>query len=219
MIGILGGTFDPVHFGHLRPALELLQQLPLTEIRLIPCRIPPHRGRPVASPEDRLRMVAAAVADEPQLIVDDRELHRDGPSYSVDTLLGLRAELGDTESLALIMGMDAFHNLSSWHRWQEIPNLAHLLVTYRPGAPVPRDGALGRWARAAQAGHVDTLCDRPAGGLLIWSVTQLDISATAIRDTVARGESVRYLLPDPVWAYIQTHRLYRDLSRSNNTNQ
>lgn len=209
MIGILGGTFDPIHFGHLRPALELLEQLDLAAIRLIPCRIPPHRGEPVASPEHRLRMAELAVADEPRLQVDNRELLRDGPSFSVDTLRSLRRDLGDEQPLALIMGMDAFHGLSSWHRWQELTDLAHLLVTYRPGAPVPRDGQLGRWVCVSQAGHVDALRERPAGGLLVWAVTQLDISATAIRELVSRGESARYLLPDAVWDYIREQRLYR----------
>src|SRR5210317_2209069 len=124
MIGVFGGTFDPIHFGHLRSALEICESLDLKEIRFIPCRIPPHRGEPVADPMQRMAMVRAALAGQPDMILDDREIKREGPSYMVDTLESLRSEF-TTEPLCLVLGMDAFLGLSSWHRWKDLLTLAH----------------------------------------------------------------------------------------------
>ena len=141
-IGIFGGTFDPIHYGHLRTAFELLQTLQFAEVRFIPCGDPPHRGVTQASAALRLDMVRLATRKEPGFVVDERELQRDGPSYSIDTLVSLREEFPD-RSLCLITGMDAFLGLSSWHRWDEIMNFAHIVVAHRPGWQVPEDGALG----------------------------------------------------------------------------
>jgi nicotinate-nucleotide adenylyltransferase len=209
MIGILGGTFDPVHFGHLRTGVEVRDTLALRELRFIPCRTPPHRGVPHAAPEQRLAMVAAALQGESGLVCDDRELHREGPSYSVDTLAGLREECGD-EALVLIVGADAFAEIATWHRWERLIELAHLVVVHRPGweASVPR---------AAQALLADRVCDErrrlaesPGGLLWFQPVTPLQISASAIRDALRRGDSIRFLVPDAVERYIREHRLYRD---------
>lgn len=208
MIGIFGGTFDPVHHGHLRAALELLQDLELSELRLIPCRIPPHRATPGATPEQRLAMLRAAVRDQSGFIVDDRELRRAGPSYTVDTLHSLRTEFGDTP-LCLIVGADAFLGFPTWHRWTELIELAHVVVMHRPGWNAPADGVL---ADLLQARRVDTparLRAQSAGCILVWPVTQLDISASRIREEVRRGRSPRYLVPDPVWELIRTEGIYR----------
>ena len=132
MIGVFGGTFDPVHFGHLRPALDVKQALALREMRLIPAFQPPHRATPVANPGQRLTMLRAAVGTEPDLLVDNREMMREGESFMADTLSSLRKDLGD-EPLCLVLGMDAFLTLDSWHRWKEILQLAHIVVTHRPG--------------------------------------------------------------------------------------
>jgi nicotinate-nucleotide adenylyltransferase len=210
MIGIFGGTFDPVHFGHLRPALDVKQALGLREMRLIPAFQPPHREVPVANPGQRLTMLRAAVGDEPDLLVDNREMRREGVSYMVDTLVSLREELGD-EPLCLVLGADAFMQLDSWHQWPRIPELAHLVIAHRPGWEMEVDllsEELQRLWRQCLAAEAAELTAQPAGRLWLQPVTQLDISATRIRDLVAAGESPRFLLPDAVWNLIRMHGLY-----------
>ncbi len=202
-IGILGGTFDPIHFGHLRPAVEVRAALSLDAIRLLPCRVSPLRDEPAAAPEHRLAMLEAAVAGEPDLIVDGRELDRPGPSYTADTLAELRAEYPD-DRLYLIMGGDAFAAFDRWDRWRQILASAHIVATHRPGA-----------APTAPAAVCDALVDAPqrleetpAGRIWIQPVTQLDISATAIRGLAARGGDLRWLLPEPARHHLEEHRLY-----------
>ncbi|PKM45740.1 MAG: nicotinic acid mononucleotide adenylyltransferase [Gammaproteobacteria bacterium HGW-Gammaproteobacteria-1] len=207
-IGILGGTFDPVHFGHLRPALELLETLGLAEVRLIPCGQPPHRSPPRAAAAARLAMLELALAGQPGLRVDTRELERPGPSYMVDTLASLRAELGPTP-LCLLLGTDALLGLPGWHRWQELVQLAHLVVMHRPGwelsaAPAP----LAQLLAAQRVQDPAALTAQPAGAILFQPVTQLEISATAIRAMIAAGHSPRYLLPEAVWEWIRANELY-----------
>lgn len=204
---IFGGTFDPIHIGHLRAAVELRERLQLTEVRLLPCHCPPHRDLPGASSLQRLAMVAAATAGEPGLTVDARELDRPGPSYTVDTLAELRGELGPEVALSLVMGADAFAGLASWHRWQRLPELAHLLVVERPGFELPREGAVFELWQHRQCAAA-TLAEHPAGGIALLELPPLPVSATAIRETIAAGHSPRWLVPDPVWDYIRQHRLY-----------
>jgi len=209
-VGILGGTFDPVHFGHLRSALELLENLGLAEVRLIPGGHPPHRAPPRASASARLAMLELAVAGQPGLQVDTRELERAGPSYMVDTLTSLRGEVG-TKPLCLLLGADAFLGLPSWHRWQELLQLAHLVVMHRPGWELTEDLAapLAQLVATQRVHEAAALAAQPAGALLLAPVTPLDISATAIRELIATGRSPRYLLPDAVWEHIQAHDLYK----------
>ncbi len=209
-IGILGGTFDPIHYGHLRPALEALEGLNLAEVRFIPCHQPVHRGPPRATPEQRLAMLAEAIAGQPGLVADRRELRRRGPSYMADTLDSLRDELGDTP-LCLLLGADAFDDLHRWRRWREIPELAHLVILHRPGAPSMRPSVLEKLIERRRLRRVEALAERPAGGVLFKQVTQLDISATQIRRLLAQGNSARYLLPESVLAFIHRHRLYQPL--------
>ncbi len=140
MIGVYGGTFNPVHYGHLRTALEVKELFGLQRLHLIPCRLPAHRGQPEADAEIRMQMLAAAVADTPGFFADRRELERDGPSYMVDTLAALRSELADDTPLLLFIGADAFAGLERWHRWQRLFELAHVVVMTRPGflhGPLP----------------------------------------------------------------------------------
>ena len=207
MIGILGGTFDPIHHGHLRCAQELLQDLPLDEVRLIPCRTPPHRDTPHANVEQRLRMLKAALDGAPGMRVDERELSREGPSYTVDTLHSLRAELG-AAPLCLIVGMDAFNGLDRWHRWQELIGLAHIVVAHRPGWLSPRTGAVAELLQHHAAQSATELRARPAGCILPWPITGLDISASAIRTQVAAGKSPRFLVTEAVARIIAAEKLY-----------
>ncbi|HHJ80383.1 MAG TPA: nicotinate-nucleotide adenylyltransferase [Candidatus Tenderia electrophaga] len=209
MIGVFGGTFDPVHFGHLRPLLEVQQALGLAEVRLIPCYIPPHRGVPGASAEQRLAMLQLAAADTPGFVVDQRELQRGGPSYMIDTLQSLRDELGAEQALCLILGLDAFVALDGWHQWSRLIELAHIVVMQRPGGVLPNTGAVAELVDQTLALDVAELQQQPAGRVYFQSVTQLDISATAIREQLSHDQDIRFLMPDSVRHYIETHGLYK----------
>lgn len=202
-VALLGGTFDPIHYGHLRPAIELLEQLNLGELRLVPGHVPPHRPQPRLSAQQRCALLAAAVADIPGLVVDERELTRPGPSYTVDTLRELRSEIGPQRPLIFIMGSDAFRGLMQWHHWQALTDYAHLLVTTRGGDAGEMPPALSAWLTGHQAEHAEALRQAPAGSVLFQPVSRLEISATAIRRLLARGYSVRGLMPDAVWHAIR----------------
>jgi nicotinate-nucleotide adenylyltransferase len=206
-IGIFGGTFDPIHFGHLRTAFELLQVLGLAEVRFVPAGEPPHRDAPGCAAEHRLAMVRAAVADQPGFVADDREVRRAGASYTVTTLRELRAELPG-RPLCLIVGMDAFLGLPQWHEWRTILDLAHLVVAPRPRWSPPESGTLHDLIveRSARA-HAD-LRATVAGRILIQPVTQLEISSTELRDLIVSGRDPRYLLPDAVRAIMHDTRCY-----------
>lgn len=212
-IGILGGTFDPIHFGHLRLAQELGEQLQLTEVRVVPGGNPPHRSTPAVPAEHRAQMVRLAVAGNPLFVFDDRELKRAGPSYTVDTLAELRAEAGARRPLTLLMGADAFPALTAWHRWRELFEFAHIVVAHRPGFRI--DGwiedmppALAHEYAARRVEQSAALHLAPAGAVLVTPITALDISATAIRQALRARRSPRYLLPDAVLDYIRANQLY-----------
>ena len=209
MIGILGGTFDPVHIGHLRIALELYQTLPLNEIRFIPCGQPPHRGPPQATAGQRLTMLRMAIQDQQGFCIDERELQRQGPSYMIDTLSSLRDEFPDIP-LCLILGLDVFREFDKWHRWLEIPAFAHIVVVHRPASDLPDDkGRVSELLEQRRIAKPSELLERPAGAILPWPVRQLDISSTDIRSLIADDKSPRYLLPEQVYSYIQDEGLYR----------
>lgn len=208
-IAILGGAFDPIHFGHLRPAEDVRQALGLARILLIPTGQPPHRSRPQASAEQRLAMLELAVAAHPPFEVCDWELQRDAPSYSVDTLTHLRRAHGDTP-LYFIIGSDAFLRFDTWQRWQDIPALAHLVVTYRPNWPLPDlPDALKAVMQPRIVQSVEDTRQHSGGKLLFQSVTGLDISSSRIRQIRASGQSPRFLLPDSVLTYMDAHDLYQ----------
>jgi len=207
LIALLGGTFDPVHFGHLRTALEVHDALACDELRLVPCSRPPHREMPVASARQRLEMLRLAVAGVPGFTVDEREIRRDGPSYMVDTLASLRTDCGDV-SLCLIIGMDAFVSLDTWHEWRRLPELAHFLVVERPGVVPPEKGAVATLLAERCTNDLKNLRSESAGRIVIWSGTQLEISATAIRSIVADGRNPSFLLPNEVIRFINKEGLY-----------
>jgi len=204
-LGLLGGTFDPVHYGHLRPAQDVLQALSLDAIHVIPAAQPPHRQPPVVSAEHRLRMVELALREFAGFHVDDREYRRGGPSYTVFTLESLRAELG-ARPLCLLMGTDTFRELETWHQWTRLPELAHLVVMQRPGWPLP--ATLPAWAAPRVCRAPRALATAEAGCVYFQTVTPLDISATRVRAALARGEPATDWLPPAVSDYILTHGLY-----------
>jgi nicotinate-nucleotide adenylyltransferase len=212
-IGILGGTFDPIHYGHLRLAQHVCDVLKLEEVRYVPSRTPPHRATPRISADDRLAMVKLAVADNTLFRVDEREMRRNGPGYTFDTLDELRNEVGKVRPLCLLVGADAFLDFATWHRWHELFDLAHIVVAHRPGFPVntwhermPQPLAREYAARLLQQPLAVHLA--PAGGIAVIAITALDISATMIREYLSTGSSPRYLLPDSVLDYIRSRKLY-----------
>jgi len=202
MIGILGGTFDPIHHGHLRTALDVQQALGLDELRLIPLRDPPHRQQPSSTPEQRMEMVQAAISGVPGLTTDRRELDREGKSYSLLTLQSLRQELGNTP-ICLILGQDAFQGFPQWHQPNEFLQLAHLVVMQRPGETTHH------LYPERITTDPDDLRSNPGGNIYLQTVTQLDISSTRIRAMLQNGQSPHYLLPAPVLAIIERDSLYR----------
>lgn len=212
-LGLFGGTFDPVHFGHLRLAEESIGHLGLGGVRWIPAGQPPHRGTPEVTAAQRLEMVLRSTEKNARFSVDASEVEAAAPSYTIHTLERLRQELGETQSLVLLVGADAFAGLSSWHRWRDIFALAHVAVSHRPGFPVeisslPQELAITFSDRRL----FDASCLKaaPAGGIVTFAMTQLAISATQIRKLIANGSSPRYLLPDSVLDYIDHHHLYRN---------
>lgn len=212
-LGIFGGSFDPVHYGHLRAATEVRRLLGLAELRLVPARDPPHRGLPTASAAHRQAMLELALAEFPDLALDTRELARAGKSYTITTLEELRSESG-TRPLVLVVGADNFVGLTTWHRWRELLDYAHLAVATRPGTRI-EDAVTGPlaalWANRQQGDRVQ-LETTPAGSIFSVPVTPHAISSTAIRTAIGLGkpgvEAIRGLLPPAVLAYIELHQLY-----------
>jgi len=203
-IGIFGGTFDPIHFGHLRPALELCENLKLDTVRMMPCHLPAHRDQPGATTAQRIDMLRLAIGDSTSLEIDTRESDRDSYSYSVDTLELFRSEFPDAQ-LLFSMGMDSFARLTQWHQWERLFELAHLVVIDRPGADLSgEEERLLMKHQIADLGQTDAL----AGSIVMQRVTQWDISATRIRQLRAENREIRYLLPESVREYILSHNLY-----------
>jgi nicotinate-nucleotide adenylyltransferase len=196
-IGLFGGTFDPIHYGHLRTAFELLQALKLGQVRFLPAGNPPHRLDPLAPSDLRLQMVRAAVAGQPGFTIDDREIRRSGVSYSIDTLTELRHEYPE-RSLCLLLGMDAFLGVPTWHRWSEIFQLCHVVVAHRPGWKAPITGPLGEVMVDRGTGSVRDLHSSPAGRIYVRAVTQLEIASTDLRALIMSGQDLRYLVPEAV---------------------
>ena len=217
-IGILGGTFNPVHYGHLRIAEELADALDLDEVRLMPANLPPLRTAPDVSGHERLTMVRIAIAGNPRLTADAREVAKTSLCYTVDTLAELRRELGDRQPICLMLGADAFARLHRWHRWRDLFGLAHFAVAERGGhasiATAPLDPALAAELQARRVHDVTMLAQQPAGAIYLAPTSVLQISATRIRALIARRASARYLLPPAVLDYIHERGLYRQPDES-----
>lgn len=203
-IGLQGGTFDPIHFGHLRPALEVKMALGLKEVRFIPCAQPVHRDSPLATPEQRCDMIELAIATQPDFILDRIELTLGGASYSVKTLEALKEKMPN-KGLVLMMGTDAFAKFNEWHQWQRILTLANIAIMHRPGEPVPQTGEVGQIFRQAWVPNLSEL----QGQIVDVPITQLDLSATALRSYLKQNVSVDFLMPESVRHYIKQNGLYK----------
>lgn len=211
-IGIFGGTFNPVHWGHLRTALEIKNVLKLERMLLIPCGMPPHREQPDTDPDTRLAMLKLAITDFPELEIDDRELRRDGPSYTVDTLGSIRKEFPDMP-IAACIGTDAFLHLNTWHRWKELFELAHVIVAHRPGWSIEKikeqlPKELQQEVAKRMTEDLSEITTGDHGKLLDLKVTDIDISSSNIRQRVNNHESISGLVPVGVEGYIKRHHLY-----------
>ena len=210
-LGLFGGTFDPVHFGHLRLAEEAREQLGLGEVVWIPAGQPPLRDAPATPAVDRAAMVSQAIAGHSGFSMDSTEVDSAAPSYTVLTLERWRDRLGPERSLVLLLGADAFARLESWHRWRELFALAHIAVATRPGHSLKvgaGDTALDRELAVRQSAP-EALAQASAGYIVPFAIRPLDISATVIRSELGSGRSARYLAPDAVLDYICRHSLYR----------
>lgn len=212
-VAILGGTFDPVHNGHVGLAEDVRRALALSEVRLVPAGDPPHRGGPAASARDRVAMLRLAVANHPGLVVDPREVARAGKSYTVLTLDELRHE-APARPLLLLVGADAFLGFPTWHRWRELFALAHIVVAARPGVELAPSGELAAEWKARHVDKPDLLFTRPGGSIYVQAISPLPVSATEIRAQLARGaegrEAVVPMLAPAVLRYIDQHHLYSD---------
>ncbi len=209
-IGLLGGTFNPIHFGHLRMAQELADALKLDEVRFIPAANPPHKPAPEVSATHRAAMAELAISDNVIFTLDTRELAREGASYTIDTLISLRKELGDNVALCWMMGSDAFVKLDTWHRWRELLDYCHIILVQRPNTrnqPNLPD-ALAAFLQENYTENIDDLSEKSAGYIHMQAITPLDISATKIREACKNDLSIRYLLPEKVIEHIHDHHLY-----------
>ena len=213
LVGIFGGTFDPIHYGHLRVAEEIVETVGLQKMYFVPAGMPRLRHSPVASSQHRVEIVRLAIQKNPDFVLDEREIYRDGVSYSIDTVREFKQEFGEEVRLCFILGADAFIKLPEWNNWKELFNLCHFIVSSRPGYSLTlikellskelREECSQRWVSNTESLKKDT-----SGLIFIASTTMLDISATSIRAHIAAGRSVRHLVPSVTVNYISENKLY-----------
>ena len=207
---LYGGTFDPVHDGHLKPVEILANLIGLQRVTIMPNNVPPHRPQPEATSEQRKEMLALAIADKPLFRLDERELRRDTPSWTSQTLQEWRTEQGPDQPLAFIIGQDSLLNFPTWHKYETILENSHLLVCRRPGYPLTmREAQYQQWLEDHLTANVEDLHTQPAGKIYLAETPWFDISATLIRERLQQGLACDDLLPAPVLAYIHTHGLYQ----------
>ncbi|MFT5482571.1 MAG: nicotinate-nucleotide adenylyltransferase [Halieaceae bacterium] len=205
---IFGGTFDPVHIGHMRTAIDARRQLLVDTLYLMPCHIPVHRDEPGCTAEQRRDMLELAIAGNTGLALDDRELRRGAPSYSLDSIVEIRGEVGPDAPVFLLLGSDSFASFDQWYRWDELIELCHLVVVERLGVPAIYSQPVRELLRSRQVDSVESMHESAGGLILSLILTPWQVSATAVREAIDRGESTRYLLPDAVLRYISDNQLY-----------
>ena len=207
---LFGGTFDPIHYGHLRPVEALAKQVGLKKVILLPNHVPPHRPQPEANPTQRLDMVRLAIQNNPLFTIDTRELERDTPSYTIDTLTGLRQEMGPEQPLAFIIGQDSLLSINTWNGWEQLLDNCHLLVCSRPGyATTFNDPHMQMWLEKHRTSDPNQLSRTPNGTIFLADTPLIDISATQIRQSLSDGNLCTELIPDAVIQYIQQQHLYQ----------
>lgn len=210
IIALFGGTFDPIHYGHLKPVMALANEIPLSHIYLLPNNVPPHRPQPEATTEQRLMMLQLAIQDNPLFSIDERELHRKTLSYTIDTLVEVRQACGPERPFAFIIGQDSLLTLHTWERWEEFLSLCHLIVCRRPGYPSTfKDKTLKTWLIDHHIASPEKLRTAPHGYIYLANTPLLDISATYIRQRLRSGTNCDDLLPKEVQLYIREQGLYR----------
>ncbi|UVW35711.1 nicotinate-nucleotide adenylyltransferase [SAR92 clade bacterium H455] len=207
-VAIFGGTFNPVHFGHLRIAIELVELLGVDSLHMTPCSLPPHREALTVSAEQRMAMLQIALADYPQLVADDIELRRGGTTYTIDTLRQIRQQIGNDTPLYLCVGVDVLITLESWQEWQQLRDYCHLVISARPGYELPTSGALANWINQHRCDDLPQLKQCSAGKLYFCDTTRLAISSTQIRDKIKHGDAIDFLTPAAVVNYIHQYDLY-----------
>lgn len=206
-IGFLGGSFDPIHNGHLEPAIDVAKQLQLQQLFLMPNHIAPHKTGSHCSALQRTEMVKLAIKNTPQISIDTRELNRDTASYTVETLKEIQVQFPNTP-ICFIMGMDSLIHFDSWYKWQEILSYCHLIICARPGWKAEFNDTVQRLLNNHQTDSIADLHNLPFGKIYFQKTIQLDISSTQIRNNIKHGDDVRHLLPLPVFDYIKSHQLY-----------
>lgn len=207
-IGLLGGSFDPIHFGHLRPALEIKNALQLNKLFLMPNYIAPHKNKAQCSSEQRVDMLELALNNHPEITIDTRELHRKQASYTIDSLIELKQEYPNTP-ICFIMGMDSLISFDQWHRWQEIMKYCHLVISHRPGWKLELNDAVRHLVDECKTTNISDLHQQQSGRIFFQETTQLAISSSAIRQLAKQADDIHYLLPDAVCHYINANKLYR----------
>jgi nicotinate-nucleotide adenylyltransferase len=207
-VALFGGTFNPVHLGHLRIAVELAELLEVEQLRMVPCSLPPHREALSVSAEQRMAMLQMAVADYPQLVADDIELQRGGTTYTIDTLRQIRQQIGSDTPLYFCIGIDALINLDSWQEWQQLCDYCHLVISARPDYVLPSSGVLTDWINQHRCNDLPQLKQCSAGKLYFCDSTRLAISSTDIRDKIKRGNGIDFLTPAAIVNYIHQQNLY-----------
>jgi len=212
---VFGGTFDPVHRGHIESVCAVARLLGDVDVYLVPCQIPAHRPTPTASPEARVAMLQLAVASEDRIFVDDCELRREGTSYTVDTLIGYRERVGESGRLLFLMGRDSWVTLPSWHRWEALTDLAHLLILERPGTDQDSPGVLDKWLKTRQVRDPAEMMNSASGKVCFLSLDQIDVSASGLREAIAKGSSIEGNVNPLVMNYIRQHNLYTGASSEN----
>ena len=206
-IGILGGSFDPIHFGHIKPCITLAETFHLQSIHLLPCKVSPFKENTFTSSQHRWNMVSMIAANSDLFVADSRELERDTPSYTYETLLNLKEEYSDKAVLFWVMGVDSLIDFHRWFKAEKIMQLCHVLVVQRPGFQMPADD---QWLKAYLCDDIEELKIKECGCIYVTDTEMIDVSSTQIRSLVASGEQPKYLLPGGVWNYIKRNNLYQD---------